>query len=129
MTNEPSFRILEAIGKLRFSFTVVADLLYTAVSTEGHDGLDGAAKDLVQAAQKICTDTKVNQTATGPAIFLLKQVVKQFGYTCLEKLAKSDAFSWVLPQHLNPPDTEVYQETNVFLFFCMHDSLTSITVG
>ena len=68
--------------------------------------LDG---DLLRIAHALCTDRKVNTVdvtgkadTTGPVVYLLKLLVRQFGFPCLKLV--SQTHPWVIPQELKRGD-------------------------
>ena len=90
---------LKAIAQTRYALSVIADDLKD-------DQLDG---DLLQIARTLCTDRKVNTIdvtgkadTTGPVMYLLKLLVRQFGFPCLNLV--SQAHPWVVPQELKRKD-------------------------
>ena len=103
-----SLEYLEAMAKIRFTLSIVADLLSKQVIEAGRTPesqyYHGAqATHLIQAAKDICTNPHVNQIditghsdTTGPIVYLLKLLVRQFGGTpCLQNVVKTH--TWVIP--------------------------------
>ena len=108
---EISLEYLEAVAMIRFTLSIVADLLSNQVMEEGrtHESqyYHGAqASHLLQAAKAICTNRHVNRIdvtsysdTTGPIVYLLKLLVRQFGGTaCLERVVETHM--WVTPPEL-----------------------------
>ena len=87
---------LEAIAKARYALSVVAEIL-------SNNQVD---KDLFHIASAICTDRKVNTIGkadtTGPVVYLLKLLVRQFGFPCLKRV--SQTHPWIVPQELKRGD-------------------------
>ena len=90
---------LEAIAKARYALSVVAENLKD-------NQLDG---DLLRIAHALCTDRQVNTIdvtgkadTTGPVVYLLKLLVRQFGFPCLQLVSQSHP--WVIPQELKRGD-------------------------
>ena len=88
-----SLNYLEAVAKVRFSLSVVAEELKA-------NRLRG---DLLAAARETCEDIDLNNTdegeATGPVVYLLKLLVRWYGFPCLRTIA-SDEYPWVIPKGL-----------------------------
>lgn len=106
---EPVINIgyLEGIAGIRFAMMEVATLLYillggiqeTFSCQQNH-----LALQLIQIAEEVCTDPHINTTnfaesdAIGPAVYLLKLLVRQYGFSCLKKV--STEYQWVVPRGL-----------------------------
>ena len=91
---------LELVAKVRFGLCVAADMLYTyywisgSISDLTHHEKDELGK-LIKLVKKICRDQGVK---TEPSHFLAKQIVRQYGFPCLEKLSQEECFkSWIMP--------------------------------
>ena len=90
---------LEAVAKARYALSVVAEKLKD----------NQVDMDLLHIASTICTDRKVNTVditgtadTTGPVVYLLKLLVRQFGFPCLKQV--SQTHPWVIPQELKRGD-------------------------
>ena len=96
------------MAKIRFTLSIVADLLSKQVTGAGRTPesqyyYGAQATHLIQAAKDICTDPHVNHIditghndTTGPIVYLLKLIVRQFGGTpCLQNVA--EIHTWVIP--------------------------------
>ena len=94
---------LEAIAKLRFVCSVVGDLLYK-YNEKGADSLTPNETELLQSMKICCNDDKLNSMEAGPAVFILKQVARQYGMSFLVSLSKSKELEWVIPTHLRKQD-------------------------
>jgi hypothetical protein len=63
---------------------------------------------LLQIAEEVCTDQNINNThlagndVVGPALYLVKLLVRQYGFDCLKKV--SLRYQWVLPEVLRTTD-------------------------
>ena len=101
-----SLRSVRAVARLRFSLSVVAHTLSGLIEDDrvGTRTLGDYSGVLLQTAKEVCTDAHINGEDTGPAVFLIKQISKQFGTDCFMTLAKSEQYSWVLPERLYPPE-------------------------
>lgn len=94
----PTLEYLEGVAKVRYSLSVVAEVLKDA--HKGHHFME-----LISAAAKMCSDPEVNcidptgQTDTvGPVIYLLKLIVRQYGTPCLRVAAQTH--DWLIPAQL-----------------------------
>ena len=100
-----SVEFLEGVAKVRFSLSVVADILEKQVSSKQRITSSSQAQQLVYTAQNICRDPNVNVIdttgqldTTGPIVYLMRLLVRQYGMPCLEKVAQ--VYSWVIPREL-----------------------------
>ena len=96
-----SLEYLEAVAKIRFALSVVAEEL-------SNNRVRGR-EELLQVASTMCTDVNVNvldssgrKDTTGPVIYLLKLLVRQFGFACLKSV--SEEHPWVIPRELRRGD-------------------------
>ena len=101
-----SLRSVRAIARLRFSLSVVARTLCSLVENDCVDtsSLDDDSRILIQAVKDVCTDASINEVDTGPAVFLVKQIIRQYGSACFLALVKCQDYSWVLPERLSLPE-------------------------
>lgn len=101
-----SLRNLKAVANMRSALSMIADRLADLVKEDGTLDLERLSSDqvLYEAAENVCTDESINYYHTGPGIFLLKLIFKQYGSTYLKALAKNKFLSWILPQHLIPSE-------------------------
>ena len=100
-----SVLFLEGLAKIRFSLSVVADILEKQVSSKQKVTTSSHITQLVYTAQNICSDLNINVIdttgnldTTGPTVYLMRLLVRQFGMSCLEKVA--DTYSWIIPMEL-----------------------------
>ena len=101
LENKKDVLYLELVAKLRFGLCVAADVLYTYYWTIDniHDELNHyekeALEELLASVKQICHDRGVK---TEPSHFLVKQIVRQYGFPCLEKLCQQEKFEkWIMP--------------------------------
>ncbi len=94
----PTLEYLESVAKVRYSLSVVAEVL-----KEDHRGHD--FMELLKSAAKVCSDCEINcidptgRTDTvGPVVYLLKLIVRQYGMPCLSVAAQ--AHDWIVPAQL-----------------------------
>ena len=84
-----SLQYVEAVAKVRFSLLVVAEELQAS-------RLRG---DLLIAARELCVDGNFKITnATGPVVYLLKLLVRRYGFPCLRTI--DEEYPWVIPKDL-----------------------------
>ena len=98
--NKISLGYIEGVAKLRFALSVVAELF------QNHVAMKPAFLD---AVREVCTDTTINHVddtgqgdKIGPVFYLLKLIVRQFGFSCLTEV--SAVHSWVIPPELKGAD-------------------------
>lgn len=99
-----SVLLLEGLAKVRFSLSVVADVLKEQVSH--HKSVTSVLiHPLIVTAQNICSDLNINIVdtsgdidTTGPIVYLMRLLVRRYGMSCLEKVA--DTYAWVVPETL-----------------------------
>lgn len=103
-----SLRSVRAVARLRFGLSVVAHTLHSLTENDGST-LDEYSGILLQVAKKVCTDARINEEDIGPAVFLAKQIIKQYGTGCFMALAKRVEYSWILPEQLYPPEQVMIQ--------------------
>ena len=67
----------------------------------------------MELAERVCTDRAINTTdfgasgedVVGPAVYLLKLLVRQYGFPCLKEV--SQQHQWILPEGLRSDDQVV----------------------
>ena len=94
----PTLEYLEGVAKVRYSLSVVAEVL-----KEDHKGHH--FMELLKSAAKMCSDCEINcidptgQTdSVGPVVYLLKLIVRQYGMPCLRVAAQ--VYDWIIPAQL-----------------------------
>jgi len=85
---------------VRFALLVVAEVLYTQ-SPRGHVSIT----KLLKVARAIVEDATINQTDAGPAIYLLKVIVRRYGISFMIDMQKQH--NWLVPSSL-PKSEKVY---------------------
>ena len=94
---------LESVSQVRFALSVVAELLHKqkekGSEEVGHLYTDNA-QQLIQVAKDCCTDDEMNKEDSGPAIYLVKLLVRQYGMSFLTGLTADPTMEWVVPSHL-----------------------------
>ena len=113
MQRDVSLDLLEGVAKLRYGLLVVANLLQQRVNSLGGASstshaqviFGSAANQLLEEARRVCSvrsvntfDTSGHGNTTGPAVYLMKLIVRQGGFGELKKVAETD--QWVVPESL-----------------------------
>ena len=99
-----SLPFLEAVAKLRYALAVMAELLYfqkaavmTAEQGEEHHYFAHDALQLMDGTKTCCSNPHLNQIEAGPAVFLVKLLVRQYGFSFLATLTTDPSLTWVVP--------------------------------
>ncbi len=90
-----SLKYLEAVAGIRFALSILAEQLKSST----------VSNPLLRVAEKLCIDTGVNiidPDTTGPVLYLIKVLVRQFGFPCLR--AVNQLYSWLVPKGLKRAD-------------------------
>jgi len=97
---EISLGYIEGVAKVRFALSVVAEQLHKHVTMK---------PALLHAVRTVCTDPSINHIGdtgqtdtTGPALYLLRLIVRQFGFPYLTEV--SVEHPWVVPHELKTAD-------------------------
>ena len=97
-----SMPYLESIAQIRFALSVVAELIFkqnqSGLLARGYHS--HIAHSLIQVAKNYCTEDSLNDEDSGPAVYLLKLLVRQYGTSFLATLSADPAMEWVVPLHL-----------------------------
>ena len=95
-----SLTYIEGVAKVRFALSVVAELFQKHVAMK---------PAFLHAVREVCTDTSINQIngteqgdKLGPVFYLLKLIVRQFGFSCLAEV--SAVHTWFVPPELKGQD-------------------------
>ena len=106
-----TIRYLEAVAGIRFAMMEAAVLLHSWFGEQEtliHTQQQQQLFQLMQTTENICSDPVINTTnfsegdAVGPAIYLLKLLVRRFGFTCLQKISIEQR--WIIPEGLRQAD-------------------------
>ena len=101
---------LEAVAQSRFVLAKIAEFFKSGTITE--------KTSLLQQLQEVCTNDKINTVtikdsnnlcAIGPAIFLLKVLLRQYGFPTLNRIFKQH--QWIIPKALCQIDEKVLHST------------------
>ena len=104
-------RYLESVAGVRFAIREIAHLLHQKFS---NDDATAAPKpqhlqqlefDLIHLAENVCCDPVINTadyiaSGVGPAVYLMKLLVRQYGLPCLRDLLVHH--HWIVPKGLQP---------------------------
>ena len=101
-----SMPYLESIAQIRFALSVVAELLFkqNQSGVTSHGCHTHTAHFLIQVAKDYCTDDSVNDEDSGPAVYLVKLLVRQYGMSFLTTLTADPVNEWIVPPHLRGSD-------------------------
>lgn len=96
---------LEGVARVRFALMHIASLLNSLCNSG--IGLQPLEYELLELAKRVCMDPVINTTdfnassidVVGPAVYLLKLLVRQYGFSCLKSTSEQN--SWVLPEGLH----------------------------
>ena len=106
----PALPYLEAVAKLRYSLSVVAELLHTQLTAERGEGghyHTHEAHLLIEETKQCCSIPQLNQEEAGPGVYLVKLLMRQYGPSFLTTLTSDPALQWVVPKHLRQCDDTV----------------------
>jgi hypothetical protein len=107
-----SIAYLEGVAGMRYAMMELATLLHSMFAVEQdrqqYLQLVRLGNQLVQISKEVCTDPAINTTnfaegdVIGPAVYLLKLLVRQYGFGCLKKV--SAEHEWLVPEGLRTSD-------------------------
>ncbi len=107
--SEPLITIdyLEGVAGFRFAIMEIAGLLHASYVD---NTLKKSQLEIFQLAEELCRDPVINSTdfstngedVMGPAVYLLKLLVRQYGYPCLRHV--SELYQWIIPEGLCTAD-------------------------
>ena len=89
---------LEGVAKGRYVLSLVADTLYKWF-IEGHSSytkdldVEREAGCLLDSARKLCMEGP----STTPQLYLLKQLVRRYGFDCVRTMGGYKELEWILP--------------------------------
>ena len=99
-----SLLYLEAVAKLRYSLSVVAELLYTQLTAQRQQQYTHDALLLLEEAKRCCFIPQLNEDEAGPAVYLVKLLMRQYGPSFLSCVYGHTELLWVVPEHLRQID-------------------------
>lgn len=96
-----SLDYLEGVSMLRYTLTVIAELIYSQYnSNEIERTHTHQIQLLLDMTKKFCTDPNINVNDSGPGIFLIKQLARQYGLTFLSNITLNTNMQWIIPENL-----------------------------
>ena len=101
-----SLEYLEGVSMLRFSMSVIAELIHYQYSNKETEGITYThhSQLLLNKAKECCSDDHLNVDDTGPGVFLVKQLARQYGVAFLSNLTSDATMQWVVPWSLRQSD-------------------------
>ena len=91
---------INGVASVRFSFGVVAELMRKE-AMESSEAFTMPEK-ILKATKSLCTESAINKCdasgITGPCVYLMKLIFRQYGHPCLIKVAGKHP--WVIPSTL-----------------------------
>ena len=106
---EISLDYLEGVAKLRYGLLVAAELLHAQLENKEQRAHTHDAQLLIEIAKECCISIQINSDSAGPGIFLVKQIVRQYGMAFLVNLTSDKSKEWVVPVHLRRAE-EVFKK-------------------
>ena len=113
---------------MRFAKFVVGELLHCQLEGKGKGHYTHEAQLFLQAAKGCCEDQVINVEDAGPGIFLVKQIVRQYGMTFLMNLISDRAMEWVVPVHLRRSEEVRYTKYYYRVYACLGNSSCKINI-
>ena len=101
-----NIEFLEGVAGVRFALMETANILQSQLTGRN----SSKTFKLVLLAKDICMDKTINTTefsssgvdVVGPAVYLVKLLVRQFGFPCLKSI--SEKHQWIVPRGLRKAD-------------------------
>ena len=80
---------------------MVAEFIHYQYESNHEERLDTHQSMLLMNMVKdIVTDLSLNGDDTGPGVFLVKQIARQYGVAFLTNVASNQTLEWIVPPHL-----------------------------
>lgn len=115
-----SLAFLTGVAGIRFAISEIANIhnfFFSTKDIERPQDIKLLVARLMQQGQAICVSSTNPNDLLRPAIFLLKMIVRQFGFPCLKFVSKE--YEWVIPVSLRTKENKVR--------WCSQVYITSIT--
>ena len=101
---------LEAMAGVRFCLQEVAKIMNSLYcGSQTSEAMSESFIDLLEYSRDICTDHTINTTdfnssadVVRPGVYLVKLLVRRFGYSCLKHV--SEIHNWIIPEELKTAD-------------------------
>ncbi len=110
---------IEGIAGIRFAMGEVATLLHCLGDQEVQVPQQLAFR-VLQVTEEVCTDPIINTTnfiegdVVGPALYLLKLLVRKYGFTFLKQV--SEEYRWILPEGLHTANQVIILVVHVWMY-------------
>lgn len=118
-------RYFEGVAGMRFALKEAATLLHSSIDDQNTQLR--LAFQLLRVTEEVCTDPDINTTdftvgdVVGPAVYLLKLLVRQYGFDCLTQICKK--YPWVVPEGLRTPNQVSFYISMVFVHYMVSHSM------
>ena len=109
---EITIKYLEAIAGMRFALMEISYLLHLSCSdkraSDGSPPTQQMSHSILSILEKVCTDLDINDFSAddtdivGPAVYLLKLLVRVYGFPCLKQVCETHP--WIVPEGLRITD-------------------------
>ncbi len=121
-----SLQYLEAVAGVRFVLSFLAHC-HLKKNNIINDAVLGVARDLCMDTRLNIIDPSGRVDTTGPVLYLIKLLVRQFGFPCL--MTVSQTHPWVVPDGLKRADNVsryIHKDEvcllQIWMFFCRRKS-------
>lgn len=92
-----TLQYLEGVAKIRFALNVVSELIYSK-QAGGHRSLESLK--LMEKTEAFCKRGVLNQEDGGPAVYLVKQLARQYGLSFINNISSDHELGWIVPDFL-----------------------------
>ena len=100
-----SLGFLTGVAGIRFAISEIASIhhhLFSVRDAGVSQDIQRLVSRLMQQAQGVCISTTNLNDLVGAVAFLLKMIVRQFGFPCLKYV--SEQYEWIIPVSLRTKD-------------------------
>ena len=118
----PSIKYLEGVAKLRYSLTVVAELIHYQ-HHEGNDTYIDNSKCLLDMAKTFCCNAT---DYYGSGLFLAKQIARKYGLSFFSNLINDPDMMWLVPKIFTEVIFSFYLYIHLSFQFRRKVTITSI---
>lgn len=89
---------LESVARIRFVLAEIVNLLHFHYMQAHKVSLtmQQIQLKLMQLTEEMCNDSLVNHDVVGPAIYLVKLLVRQYGFSYLKEVSKK--YQWIFSE-------------------------------
>ena len=122
-SNSDEFQVasLDAVAKLRYALSVAAEFLYMRCISDEEPWISDATRSWLSPLFDTIKAVSTYSGSRGPAMFLLKQLVKRYGCHSIGTVKQYEHFSWIIPA-----DFQGMHRVNVLLI--THNTFSSLLV-